>query len=177
VKLAADLGLAFPRQAVFAAYRDELPRVLEFLPNVRAIDMSSRQEDGAIVYQVAEWHGGGEVPAAVRGILTQSMLAWTDRAKWDAVAFSCDFRAESRSFPAGVQCRGRTSFLEAVEGTLVEVRGAVEVDARKLPGIPGFLARQVGRSVEEFLVTRIQANLAESAKCFRKYAVTPAAVR
>jgi hypothetical protein len=171
MKLTVEVRVPRPRLEAFAAYRDQMARVLEFLPNVRAIDVSRRQEEGTTVFQSSEWHGGGEVPAAVRGIIAQSMLAWTDHAKWDAAGFVCDWRAESRSFPEGVRGRGRTSFLEEPDGhTLIEVRGAVEVDGRRLPGVPGFLAGPVGRSVEEFLVERIRANLAETTKWFEKYA-------
>jgi hypothetical protein len=170
MKLTVEVRVARPRPEVFVAYRDQMARVLEFLPNVRAIDASRRQEEGAVVYRSSEWHGGGEVPAAVRGIVSQSMLAWTEHAKWDATGFLCDWRADSRSFPEGVRCRGRTSFLDGPDGhTLIEVRGAVEVDARRLPGVPGFLAGSVGRSVEEFLVGRIRANLDETTKWFDKY--------
>jgi hypothetical protein len=169
--LTVEIRVPRPRLEVFTSYRDQMARVLEFLPNVRAIDISRREEEGSIVQQSSEWHGGGEVPAAVRGIVTQSMLTWTDHAKWDGAAFLCDWRAVARSFPEGVRCRGRTSFREVPDGhTLIEVRGAVEVDGRRLPGVPGFLAGPVGRSVEEFLVDRIRANLAETTKWFEKYA-------
>jgi hypothetical protein len=170
MNLTVDVRVARPRLEVFAAYRDQMARVLEFLPNVRAVDRSRRQEEGAIVHQSSQWHGGGEVPAAVRGIITQSMLTWTGHAKWDATGFFCDWRADSQSFPEGIRCRGRTSFFEEPDGhTLLEVRGAVVVDGRRLPGVPGFLAGSVGRSVEEFLVGRIRDNLAETTKWFEKY--------
>jgi hypothetical protein len=170
MKLTAEVRMACSRHGVFAAFRDEMNRVLEFLPNVRAVDVRHRQGEGAIVYQSSEWYGGGEIPAAVRGIVTQSMLGWTDYSKWDAAGFVCDWSTESHSFREGVRCRGRTSFLEESEGhTLVEMRGAVEVDGRRLPGVPGFLAAPVGRSVEEFLVGRIRANLAETTRWFDKY--------
>jgi hypothetical protein len=170
MKLTAEVRLACSRHAAFAAYRDQINRVLEFLPNVRTVEVKQRDEQGPIVHQSREWYGGGEVPAAVRGIVRQSMLGWTDHSKWDAIGLLCDWRTESHAFPDGVRCRGRTAFLDGPEGhTLVEVLGAVEVDARRLPGVPGFLAASVGRSVEEFLVGRIRANLAETAQWFDKY--------
>jgi hypothetical protein len=170
MRLAAEVRLPVPRPLAFAAYRDEITRVLEFLPNVRTVEVKLRKEEGAIVHQMREWHGGGEVPAAVRGIITQSMLGWTDHVSWDVITFCSDWRIESHAFPEGVHCRGRATFLEEPNGaTLVEMRGVVDVDARRLPGIPGYLAAPVGRSVEEFLVGRIRANLVETAQWFEKY--------
>jgi hypothetical protein len=170
MKLRTDLRLPFPRDAVFSAYRDEIAAVLEFMPNVRAVELRSRQLDDGLVHLSHEWHGGGDVPAAVRGIVTQSMLAWTDRATWDSKSFCCDWSIESHTFPAGVRCRGRNSFVdEEKDGTLLLVRGEVEVDGRRFPGVPAFLARPVGRSVEEFLVSKIESNLRETVRWFEKY--------
>jgi hypothetical protein len=175
MKLATSVRLPFPRDAVFAAYRDSMVRILEFLPNVRVVEPRSREVNGAVVASSSEWHGGGEVPAAVRGIVAESMLAWTDHSSWNGDSYVCDWRAESHSFADGIRCQGRTTFVEEPEGaTRLEVHGAVEVDARRLPGVPSFLARSVARHVEEFLVGRIQTNLAETARWFEKYgASTP----
>ncbi len=169
MKLSADIRLPFPREAVFAAFRDDLGSVLEFLPNVRRVEERWRREDDSAVHLVHEWYGGGEVPAAVRGIITQPMLGWTDLAAWDLKAFCCDWKIESHSFPNRVQCRGRSSFLDEGPGeTLLCVRGTVEVDARRFPGVPAFLAVQVGRSVEEFLAAKIESNLRCSIQWFEK---------
>ncbi len=170
MKLAAEVRLPFPRETVFAAYRDRIAQILEFLPSVRTVEALSRQEESGVVLSSSDWYGGGEVPATVRGIITQSMLRWTSRARWDAGSFQCDWRAEAYAFPEGVRCRGRTSFVDEPEGrTLLDVQGAVEVDARRLPGIPGHLKAPVGRSVEEFLVKRIGENLVETSQWFEKY--------
>lgn len=170
MKFALELRLPVLRAKVFAAYRDEIVRVLEFLPSVRVVEVKAWRADGAVVEQIREWHGGGEVPAAVRGIVTQSMLGWNDHTVWDAEAFVCDWRAESHKFAEAVRCRGRTSFLEEpAHHTLLDVRGAVDVNGRRFPGVPSYLAVSVGRSVEEFLVGRIRANLVETARWFEKY--------
>ena len=174
MKLALEVPLPVGRGRVFAAYRDEIERVLEFLPSVRVVEVKARRDDGAVVQQIREWHGGGDVPAAVRGIVTQSMLGWDDQSVWDAQAFVCDWRALPHKFTEAVRCRGRTSFLEEpANQTLVDVRGAVDVDARRLPGVPSYLAASVGRAVEEFLVGRIRANLVETARWFEKYPDAP----
>ena len=98
------------------------------------------------------------------------MLGWTDQAIWDLKAFSCDWAVESHKFPDGVRCRGRNSFVEEEGGTThLEVRGRVDVDARRFPGVPAFLAASVGRSVEEFLAGRIESNVRETIHWFDKY--------
>jgi hypothetical protein len=170
MKLIIDARLPFPRETVFAAYRDDITKVLEFLPNVRRIDPVWRKQDETAVHLVHEWRGGGELPATVRGIFDHRMLGWHDLSVWDHGSYVCDWKVESNSFPEGVRCRARTCFLEeGATETLLHIRGMVEVDARHLPGVPAFLARSVARSLEEFVAAKIEANLRESIRWFEKY--------
>jgi hypothetical protein len=170
MQLQSDARFPFPRDVVFAAYRDEITELLPYLPNVRRIEVKSRREVGPVVELVNEWHGGGEIPAAVRAVLGDSVLAWTDYATWNAESVRCDWRSETHAFADALRCAGCNVFLEDGPGkTLLEVRGTLEVDAKKIRGIPTFLAGKVGRTVEEFLGGKIQLNLVETARGLTKY--------
>jgi hypothetical protein len=170
MQLRSDARIPFPRDVVFAAYRDEIIEILPYLPNVRRIEVKSRREDGPVIELVNEWHGGGEIPAAVRAVLGDSVLAWTDYATWNAEKVRCDWRSETHAFADALRCAGTNVFLEDGPGkTLLEVRGTLEVDAKKIRGIPTFLAGKVGRTVEEFLGGKIQLNLVETARGLTKY--------
>ncbi|HEY6460444.1 MAG TPA: hypothetical protein VIY73_09840 [Polyangiaceae bacterium] len=168
--LRADAHIPFPRDVVFAAYRDDITKVLAYLPNVRSIDVKSRKDEGQVAELVNIWHGGGEIPAAARAILSESMLSWTDYAKWDADKLRCDWRIETHAFTEAVTCQGFNVFLEDGPGkTLMEIRGKIDIDAKKIRGVPGFLAGKVGRTIEDFLGNKIQPNLVETAKGLTKY--------
>jgi hypothetical protein len=170
MELRADAVIPFPRDVVFAAYRDDLTQVLKFLPNVRGIEMKSHKEDGPRIERVNEWHGGGEIPAAARAVLSEAMLSWTDYATWHLDAFACDWRIETHAFTEAVSCGGRNVFLEDGPGkTVLQIRGKLEIDAKKIRGVPGFLAGKVGRTVEDFLGAKIQPNLVETIKGLEKY--------
>ena len=170
MELRADAVIPFPRDIVFAAYRDDLTHVLKFLPNVRGIEMKSHKEDGPRIERVNEWHGGGEIPAAARAVLSEAMLSWTDYATWHGDAFACDWRIETHAFTEAVSCGGRNVFLEDGPGkTVLQIRGKLEIDAKKIRGVPGFLAGKVGRTVEDFLGAKIQPNLVETIKGLEKY--------
>src|SRR5438105_2861040 len=92
MELRADARIPFPRQVVFTSYRDELDRLLPYLPNVRGVDVKSRSDAGSSVQIINVWHGGGEIPAAARAILSEAMLSWTDYATWNSEALTCDWR-------------------------------------------------------------------------------------
>lgn len=174
MELRSDARIPFPREVVFAAYRDDLVKLLPFLPNVRKIEVKSRKDDGPRIDLVNVWHGGGEIPAAARAVLSESMLSWTDYATWLADAntntWACEWRIETHAFTEAVQCRGRNEFLEdGPSATILQIRGKLEIDAKKIKGVPGFLAGKVGKVVEEFLVGKIQPNLVETVKGLEKY--------
>ncbi len=166
----ADARIPFPREIVFAAYRDEIVDLLPYLPNVRSIEIKSRKDDGNVVEFVNEWRGGGDIPAAIRAVLSEAVLAWTDYATWRADAMCCDWRTETHAFTDAVTCKGSNRFVADGDGkTLLEIRGSLEIDAKKIRGVPSFFAGKVGRAVEEFLVGKIQSNLVETAKGLAKY--------
>lgn len=169
MELVADATLPYPRPIVFAAYRDDLTKLLEYLPNVRNIEVKSRKEDGSRVELVNLWHGGGEIPAAARAVLSESMLSWTDYASWNEDAWTCDWRTETHSFTEAVGCKGQNKFIEVDGGTRIEIRGNLKIDAKKIRGVPGFLAGKVAGAVESFLAAKIKPNLVEVTEGLRKY--------
>jgi hypothetical protein len=169
VRLSADATIPFPRQVVFTAYRDNLLSLLPYLPNVRRIESVSRVDKGPIVEMVNVWHGGGEIPAVARAVISESMLSWTDHARWDEGALVCDWRVETHAFTDAVTCEGRHSFLEDGAGTRLETRGNLTIDASKVRAVPRLLAPKVSRAVAEFLGAKIQPNLVEVTKGLAKY--------
>jgi hypothetical protein len=171
--LRADARIPFPRETVFRVYRDDIVKVVPYMTNVQAIEIRSRKDDGPNVDFVNEWKGGGDVPAAVRAVLSESMLSWTDYARWSADTLTCDWRIETHAMKEALSCRGQNRFVE--DGTplhrvtRLEIRGKFDVDASKIRGVPRLLAGTVGRAVEEFMVSKIQSNLVETAKSLTKY--------
>jgi hypothetical protein len=169
MELRADARIPFPRERVFRTYRDDIVKMLPYLENVRNIEVKSKEEDGSITRFVNIWHGGGEIPAAARAFLSDAMLSWTDRATWNADALTVDWQIETHAFTEAVQCKGHNRFLDDGDGTLLEIRGTLTIDAKKIRGVPGLIAGKVGRTIEEFLAKRIEPNLVATAKGLAKY--------
>lgn len=172
--ISADAMLLYPRPMVYAAYRDDLTKLLSYLPNVRNIEIKSRKDEGTRADLVNIWHGGGEIPAAARAFLSESMLSWTDYATWKEDAWTCDWRTETHAFTEAVDCKGQNRFLEVEGGTRIEIRGELKIDAKKIKGVPGFLAGKVASTVESFLAAKIQPNLVEVTEGLRKYLASKA---
>ncbi|MCS6797098.1 MAG: hypothetical protein NZ898_00980 [Myxococcota bacterium] len=160
MRFEADAVLRFDRETAFAAWRDELPALCAYLPNVQRIEVVEREQEGPIVRLVNVWTGGGEIPAAVRSILRPEMLQWTDHATWDAERYECDWTIRSHAFPEAVRARGLNRFISlAPDRTRLEIRGEIEIDLPATRLVPGVLAATLGRTVEQFLARQIAANV------------------
>jgi hypothetical protein len=161
MELRADVRVPFPVDLVYATYRDRLEELVPHLPNIRSIRVVKREDEGGEVRMVNEWVGGGEFPKVARAFVSDDMLKWTDHAKWIATAKTCEWRTEVHAFSGAVSSAGTNRFVPDGDGTRVEIRGSLRVDATKIPGVPGFLRKTVGEAVEKFLTGRVAENLAE----------------
>lgn len=170
MRIEADSVIPFPRDVVFRAYRDDLTKVVEFMPNVRRIDIVSRKDDGGITTLHNVWHGGGDVPAALRAFVDEKLLAWDDFATWNEDAHGCDWSIRTHAFTEAVSCKGHTKMIPVGEGkTRVELAGDFAIDGKKLKGIPSLVAGSVGRAVEGFLAKQITANLGSTTDALARY--------
>jgi hypothetical protein len=167
--ISADAKLDFPRDVVFRTYRDDLVHFAEFLPNIRRIEVRSRENEDGVVKLVNIWHGGGEIPAAARMVLSESMLSWTDYANWRESDYTCEWRIETHSFKDAVDCKGNNRFIEVEGGTRLEIRGELEIDASKVKAVPKLLSKSVSKTVAEFLIKKITPNLIEVTDGLRRY--------
>ncbi len=146
----SSVYLPFPRLLVYETYRDKLVELVPFLSNVRQIEVKSRREENGLIHFVNVWHGGGEVPALARAILSESMLSWTDYATWNNARFTTNWRTETHAFTEAVFCAGKNCFLEEGKGTRIECLGELIIDPNKISGFPSFLTGKVAETVEDF---------------------------
>lgn len=162
--------IAFPIEQVFGAHRDELPNMVDFMPNVAKIDVKEREEDGDIVRLVNIWHAAEtEVPAMARPFITPDLLRWTDRATWDADERTTDWEIELGFLPGAITCVGHNVFEEFDGVTRITMEGELTVDAKKIPGVPRLLAGKLGGAIEKFVINLVEPNMRETNKIVARY--------
>jgi hypothetical protein len=169
MELRADARIPFSPAVVFTVCRDEMARLQPYLPSIRSIEVTARTEKGVVVDNVIEWRAGADIPRALRALLSESIMSWTDHATWNAETLVCDWRTEMHAFTDAIRCGARDRFLPDGPGTLLEIRGALEVDGAKLRGVPSFLSGRMGRAMEEFLVNKIQSDLVRTGQGLARY--------
>jgi hypothetical protein len=169
MNISTNTRIPFPRSLVYATYRDKLIELIPYMPNVRSIKVKSRrQEDGQVV-SVNEWHGGGDIPIAARAIISEDMLSWDEYNTWNESEFTLLWRIETHAFTEAVNCTGKNRFIEDGKTTVIESRGELMIDPKKLKGVPHFLSGQIARVVEDFLGSKIQPNLLQMSDGVRRY--------
>jgi hypothetical protein len=159
MEIESDVSLSFPRARIFKTYRDRLEEVAPCLPNVRSIEVASREDRPGEVVLVNEWAGGGDIPAVARAIVSESMLSWTDHATWKEGTFTMEWRTVVHAFPGALESSGVNRFVETPTGTTIEFRGSLVCDASKVPGVPKLMARTLNGTLEKLFVGKIAENL------------------
>ena len=170
MRIEADAVIPFERELVFRTYRDEMPRFVEYFPNVRSIVVREREDTDGVIRLLNEWSGGGEIPDAVRSFVPDDLLTWDDHATWDPEAWECRWQIETHAFREAVSCSGRSRFIELDGGrTRMEMIGEIGIDLKRVKHVPDLIAGSVGRKVEQFLVRGITTNLTAVSDALTRY--------
>jgi len=169
IKISVDSQVSFSRSLVYATYRDKLMELGPYLPNVRSLQLKSRQEADQQVRLVLEWHGGGDIPSAARSLLSEELFTWTEYDVWDNNKFTVDWRIETHAYREAVFLAGKNRFLDQGDRTLVESRAELRIDLSAMHGVPPFLRSQLVHLVEELLAKKIEPNLVQMGQSVQKY--------
>lgn len=154
--------LHHPRKRVFETYRDRLEAIADYIENAEKIEVREREElDEYQVKMVNFWQGTvDEVPRIARPFVKKDMMTWIDRAHWDSRDFTCRWKFEPSFFTRHVDCHGVNRFLEeGPDKTRISIEVVLNIDLLGVKGVPRFLARKAGPTVEKFLHGRVRPNL------------------
>jgi hypothetical protein len=169
MELRADARISFPREVVFATYRDRLPELVPHLPNVKRISVEKREDDFGGTSGVSKmlnlWEAKGDIPKVAQAVIKPDMLAWLDYALWNQNDWTCEWRIETKMFTQNIKCGGKNRYVSIDASTSVlEIRGDLDVDLKGIPGVPRFLAGAVAPAVEKFVIALLTPNLTSVAK-------------
>jgi hypothetical protein len=169
MKFFTKIHIPFPRSLVYTTYRDTLVQLVPYMPNVRRIELVSQQEGAKGLKLVHEWHGGGEIPGAMRTFLSEELLSWTNYATWNDAAWTTDWRNETHTLKEAVSCAGTNRFLEDGKGTLVESSGQLLIESDQLHAVPRLMRGMVAHAVEDILGKQIEPNFLQMGNGVRRY--------
>jgi len=160
VKIYSESQIHHPIERVYQSYRDRLPEIAPYTPDIKEIVVHSREEleVGPKIHN--EWIIERDVPRVVQGLITADMLRWNDYAQWNNAAHHVDWELQIPAFPDKVKCWGRNAFFaEGADATRVVLSGELEINLQNVPGVPRILAGRLTPKVEAFIVKLVTPNL------------------
>ncbi|MGH0034535.1 MAG: hypothetical protein ACQGVK_05870 [Myxococcota bacterium] len=169
--------VSHPADAVLETLIERMEELVEFFPNLDAVEFRSREEtaDGRTrIVRVCRGRVDG-VPAPLRPFVSPDLLSWTDTAVWSRKAYEVEWSHEScsRTVAGLYRCSGVNSFKPHPENpereTEIRISGELQVDPHVLPGVPRFLGRTLAPQIERFVVELIKPNLDDVAKGVQGY--------
>ncbi len=150
---------------VYPLVRDELPKLLPYLPDVESLEqLSYERVSDTRVKIVNRWRAKAKIPRAAAKFLPPDILAWTDYAEWKDDDYSVDYRLEG----FGYDVEGANSFRPENGGTRLRVTAKITIHPEKFK-IPRFLFNSVFPLVEGVVKKAIQPNLTSLARGLKGY--------
>lgn len=151
--------VSHPVDVVYAAYRDRLPEIGAFMPDIKEIDRHKVEQRDAGPWIHNIWHANADLPKALQSLVSKDKLQWDDIATWDDAGMKVDWVIQTYVFREAVTCSGSNTFVEAPGGSKIILTGDLQIDLKKIKGIPSFLAGSLRPRVEKFIVDLIKPNL------------------
>ena len=177
MKLDARDRLHHPRQLVWDTYRDELPRLAAYLPNIEQIENLSREEPGGGIVKLSNrWVAKGDVPSVAKRFIKPEMLRWDEDVVWDEGRWVCSWRIKPAFFTDHVRVEGETTYRELGGGvTEPHIAGVLAVDVSGVRGVPRLLVGTVNSAVEKLVAKLILPNMQRLNASLGRYLDEPAA--
>ncbi|MFK7988067.1 MAG: hypothetical protein AB8I08_18755 [Sandaracinaceae bacterium] len=149
-----------PQALVYEAYRDRLPEIAPYIPDVEEIRVESREDGEGEVKLHNVWIAKSEIPIFARAFLKPEMLRWDDHAVWKDAEHRVHWTLKLRVFTDQVTCGGTNTFLANGDNeTKVVLDGDLDIDLKNIKGVPRMLAGGMKPKLEKFIVSMITPNL------------------
>jgi hypothetical protein len=170
MRIHSESIIRHPQERVYEAYRDRLPEIAAYIPDVKEIVVESRKERDGVVELHNVWIADREVPVYARAFLKPEMLRWDDFAEWHDAEHQVRWKLRLRVFTDNVSCKGTNTFraLDA-STTSVTLEGDLDIDLKSIPGVPKLLAGGLKPKVEKFIVSLITPNLERVNESLQRY--------
>ncbi len=170
MRIDSSARIAHPLDRVYQAYRDDLPALAAYLPDISRIEVRSREErpDGVDLLNV--WYASTSIPSVAQAFVRPDMLRWEDSARWDNTATLARWTLVVPAFRDQVTCSGETRLsADGPAHTKVVLAGNLDIDLRRIPGMNRFLAATMKPQVEAFIVRLITPNLQRVNTALQRY--------
>ena len=159
-----------PTEEVYLTYRDRLPQLVPYLPNVDLVEILEKEETDEGPRLLNRWTVTGSIPRTVRPFFKGKRLSYLDRARWNDEESLVHWNIEIGLVPDAVACGGINYFRAgAAPGTTeVSLTGALTVDLSRMAGVPRIFYG-IAPKIESFVLDRVKPNLSSVTRAVAQY--------
>lgn len=150
-----------PLNDVYFLVKDNIQKIVPFLPNVEKIETVSQEQISASqTKRVNKWYAHAEIPAVAKKFVSKELLSWTDYALWDDRNFCVNYDLKSNWAQDLYTAKGLNSF-RSIDANKTEftVECDVIIYPDKIPGVPKFLVQKVLPHIEKLIEKIIAPNM------------------
>lgn len=159
-----------PLEEVYTLVRDNLEKLVPYMPNVEKINTVSKKENGDEVEITNHWYAKADVPSLLKKFLNPDLLSWKDYAVWKNNEHLVEYKLESFLGNDLFDAKGINYFKEAGDTkTELVVTCRVEIYANKVPGVPKLIAKKATPMVEALIEKILGPNLTALGDGLNKY--------
>ena len=159
-----------PVEEVYKLVRDDLAKLVPYMPNVEKIDVKKRSEKNGKVEIINHWYAKAEIPSLIKKFINPDLLSWKDYATWDDERYCVDFKLESTLGKDLYDCTGTNTFKAKGKGkTELKISCEIYIHADRVPGVPRILASKVLPAVEGLIEKILAPNLTSLGKGLNNY--------
>jgi hypothetical protein len=171
MKIEGTEKLTHPAKLVFETLRDRTPELVAILPNIEEVEVLERRDEPPVVHLYNRWQGAeGDVPRVVRPFIKKELISWNDRAAWNEEELRCRWEIEAAIAREIFSCKGNTTITpDGAERCTFTLRGEMQIDPDKVPGLPRFLSRKLKGPIERFIANAMRPNLTGIASAVQRY--------
>ena len=160
-----------PIEDVYTLVRDDLEKIVPYLPNVDKIEVKKHapvDEDNTEV--INHWYGKVEMPSLLKKFLLPEIFSWKDVAHWNNKSKSVEYKLQSFLANDLFDAKGKNTFVDLGNGkTKLEINCMVKIYPDKVPGIPRLLANKMKPMIESLLEKLVAPNMTSLGKGLKEY--------
>ena len=161
MRIHSESLIRHPQQTVYEAYRDRLPEIAAYIPDVKEILVEKRETVSEGLTKLHNvWIADRDIPTFAKAFIKPEMLRWDDFAEWRDSEHCVHWTLKLRVFSDQVTCGGTNCFIRAGDGqTTVRLEGDLDIDLKNIPSVPRMFAGGLKPKIEKFIVGLITPNL------------------
>lgn len=163
--------IPFPIDVVFKTIREDLPKLVPHLPNIKRIEVKESEQISENHLRLLNvWHAEAPIPSIAKAYINPEMLSWKDTADWMLEERCVHWHLETIWFNKLFECKGTNYFTAPDENTTqLRITGKLDIYADVIPGIPKLFKNKISSVIEDMVVKMISPNLGSLSKGVTKY--------